>query len=375
MCNCKYMAKEKKFKIAHFPTDLGMRAYSLCKAERELGLDSWVIIRYIGSHSSDSFSVLYSPNPILYTWRLLRAFQRNLEADIIMANAGSSLFDFNSNGLNLLDIPIYKSLGKRIFVTYQGCDIRLCEYCPVRISLPKSLFCPNMQYSSYKNFDRVKLRKLNIWMRYADAILGITPDLCLIDGIEYTPHAKYLYNINDIVTEKGKNECHKIRICHMYKAGIPGAGYLKGTQLIENTLKAILVKYPNNVEYIPFSGLSWENCLKFITTCDILIDQVVMGWYGGISVEASLSGTLPVAYIDKSLLRFVPRDMRDNLPVMALEDKNQLFSVLEGLILNRDKLYQETIRCYHSALTFHEAKNVARQIISKYYISNKESLS
>lgn len=349
-------------KIVHLPSDLGMRAYSLSRAEQELGLDSWMIVKRIGIHNSSSVQPLLSNNLLGSILCLLIAWRNSLKADVIMANQSSTLLDFGRINFELLDLPIYKLLRKRIIVTYQGCDIRFCENCPIRAALSSEETCTNVPKNlNYQEFDNWKLKRFQIWSKYADAILGITPDLCRVQGVMYSPHAKFIENVNYAKNFPRKPANSTIRIAHMPKQ------HIKGSEWIEPILKKLEVNFPNKVEYIKISGLSWQDSLKTLANCDILIDQVLSGWYGGISVEAALLGVLPIAYIDSDLLRFVPENMGVNLPVLALSDKEELPSVLEKLISHRDYLTQEALRCHKSALQFHEAKVVAKQLISQYY--------
>ena len=353
-------------KVVHLPADLGMRAYSLSQVERASGLESYMIVRSRGVHNSDWVEPLYSSNPIVYGWRLLRAFLKSSKADVIMANAGTSLIDFPRLHLELMDVALYRLLGKRLIVTYQGCDIRLCESCPIRASLEAQALsetCVNVPLGfTYRKFDRLKLKRFKVWSRYADVILGITPDLCLMEGIVYSPHAKLLDALELKATKNEDQGDSKVRIAHMPKK------HVKGSEWIEQQLETLCVNFPNEVEYVPIEGLAWKDCLKVLSSCDILIDQVLQGWYGGISVEAALLGVFPIAYVNPDFLRFVPDNMRNDLPVLALEDKVDLLHVLEQLISCRDGILQEAARCRQSALKFHEAKAVAQRIIEQYYI-------
>jgi hypothetical protein len=349
-------------KIVHLPTDLGMRAYSLSRAEQELGLDSWMIVKRIGVHNSNSVQPLLSNNLLGAIFHLLTAWSTSLKADVVMANNASTLLDFSRMNWDLLDLPIYKIIKKRIIVTYQGCDIRLCETCPIRSSLPSQETCTNVPTNlNYQKFDDWKLKRFKIWSKYAYAILGITPDLCRVQGVNYTPHAKLIKDSNYSQHFPHTKNDVKIKIAHMPKQ------HIKGSEWIEPTLKKMADRFYKKVDYLSISGLSWQESLETLANCDILIDQVLSGWYGGISVEAALLGVLPIAYIDSDLLRFVPENMQDNLPVLALRDKKELPSVLEKLISDRDYLTQEALRCHKSALKFHDAKVVAKQLISQYY--------
>jgi hypothetical protein len=231
-----------KIKVIHLPTDLGMRAYSLCRAEREFGLESYVIVKRPGVHNSEWVTPLHSNNPFVYLWNLMKTSANSIKSDVIMANSGSSLLDFPGQHLDLIDIPLYRSMGKRLIVTYQGCDIRICENCPVRNSLPTNVICINVPSKlDYKNFDRRKFERLKIWSRYADAILGITPDLCLVDGVIYTPHAKFLDGLPEEINKTVGNSESKIRIAHMPKI------HIKGTDIIEAKIGCLKQNHPDRI--------------------------------------------------------------------------------------------------------------------------------
>ncbi|MBD3182583.1 hypothetical protein GF312_09845 [Candidatus Poribacteria bacterium] len=352
------MKKKNVLKIFHLPDDMGMRAYSLSRSEKVLSLDSQMIVRRRGVHDSAWVKPLQSSNKLVFFWKLLKAFISTLKADVIMANNGASLLDFSRFHLDLLDIRIYKFLGKKIIVTYQGCDVRMCRDCPIRDSLSSNEKCVNCppQYS-YADFDRIKRRRLNIWLRYADAVLGITPDLCRVEGVKYTPHAKLVQQN----LKKNKKKDGKIFIAH------PPKPQIKGTDKIEEEICKLVKEYPNTVEYVSISGLSWKECQKVLSDCDIVVDQILYGWYGGISVEAALLGTLPIAYIDSDLLRFIPENMRNNLPVYSIFNKDELFGTLRRLIKDRELLARETLRCHKSAMKFHEGKAVSKFLIKEYY--------
>lgn len=348
------------------PTDLGMRSYSLSKAERELGLNSYMIFRHISTHNSHSLQPLKSSSSIIYASKLISSFLKSLKADIVMFNQGTSLMHMPRINLNLIDVPVYKCLGKRIIVTYQGCDIRLCEMCPVRKEITKYDKCKNVPVGmTYSAYDKTKMKIHKMWLKYADAILGITPDLCRVDGVVYSPHAKYLPTINTKRKRSIKNnEKKKYLIAHMFKK------HHKGSEWIEKEVERLCSNYSNRVEYVRIGGLSWRACLETLSSCDILIDQVLLGWYGGISVEAALLGTLPLAYIDREILKYVPKDMSMNLPVLGLEDKEDLYSTLVNLIHDADLLTREAERCVTSAKRWHDARKVSREIIERYYLLN-----
>jgi hypothetical protein len=348
-------------RIVHVPTDLGMRGYSLSQAEQRLGHDSQVIVRMAGVHQSGAVAPLQTPNRLVSAWRWLRAMVRTLRADVVMANSGHSLVDFPTRSLHLLDLPVYKAMGKKVVVTFQGCDVRPCQGCPVRAALPEGVDCVNLPAgSTYDQFDELKAVRFARWSKYADAMLGITPDLCHTPGVRYSPHAKWVGEAADAV-DRAERTPGTLRVAHMPRR------LNKGTEWFEPRMREFCAEFQGRVEYVPITDMPWAQALRTLASCDVLVDQLIVGWYGGISVEAALLGTVPVAYIDPALLRYVEEPMRDDLPVLALSSREELFATLRALLDDPEALRAEAERCRRSALAYHDAQVVAEDLDRRYY--------
>lgn len=339
-------------RIVHAPTDLGMRAVSLSAAERSLGHDTTVIVRMAGVHRSGAVSELHSDNPLVRAWRMLGALWTTLRADLIILNSGTSLVDSSRWGLELLDLRLYRLLRKRVVMTYQGCDVRMCDGCPVREFIPATEICVNVPAGmGYDDFDRAKQRRLARTLPAATLLQGITPDLCRSHPrIRYSPHVK---SLPELASVPARDPGSRLRIAHMPKP------HIKGTPFIMDTL----AKLGNDIEIILIDGMPWREALSAVASCDLVVDQVLSGWYGGISVEAALLGVPSIARIDSSLLQFVPQDMAADLPVIALSERTDLLGAVTNLVRDRSLLQREADRCRRSALRFHDAVHIARGIL------------
>jgi hypothetical protein len=353
----------RKLRIVHLPTDLGMRGYSLSQAERRQGHDSAVVVRMAGVHQSGSARPLQTGNRLVSAWRWLVALVRTLRADVVMANSGSSLVDFPTRNLHLLDLPLYRRMGKRVIVTFQGCDVRPCATCPVRASLPEGVRCVNLPAgSTYEQFDAHKELRLARWSAHADAMLGITPDLCDVPGVRYSPHAKWLEDGGAPAPRPPRAPGDgPLRVAHMPKP------HIKGSEWVEPRLRELCAERPGEVEYVPIAGMGWAEALRTLASCDVLVDQVLVGWYGGISVEAAMLGVLPVAVVSPELLRHVDPPLRDDLPVLAVARKEEVPGALRRLLDDPGALRRETERCRRSALAHHGAQVMAAELAERYY--------
>lgn len=346
-------------KIVHIPTDLGMRAVSLSGVERLLGHSSEVIVRKSSVHVSGLVRDIYSSYTVVFAIRIFFALLKLLRSDLIMLNAGSSLLDFGYRGMELMDLALYKKCNKRIITTFQGCDARMCLDCPVRAALPSDVMCINVpQGLSYQGVDAIKKRRIKKLSDVSYKLLGITPDICKSDSrIQYSPHVKNFELLGSRM-RKIIPLSPNIRIGHMPKK------HHKGTEYIENVLYRLQSDYPGKFNYVPITGVSWDKALSLVASCDLLIDQVLTGWYGGISVEAAYFGVPSLCYIDSDLLQYVPKEMANELPVIVIEHKNALYEVLKHYIKNPEVLINEGKRCRNNSIKHHDPIKITCNILS-----------
>lgn len=329
----------------------------MSQIERLLGHDSKAIVRAPGVHVSGLVKDIYTTNKPVFIYRLFKAVIECLSADLIMLNAGSSLLDFGYLGMELKDLGLYRLFNKSVITTFQGCDVRMCEICPVRTFLGNSV-CKNVPSGmNYAECDDRKRRRLNKLLKVSKKIYGITPDLCRSDdNITYAPHIKCIDGVAD--DSKVKRSARKvIRIGHMPKR------YHKGTEYIEGIVSILKKQYGEKIEYVPIRGMPWSDALSLLSTCDLFIDQVLIGWYGGISVEAALLGIPSICYIDKKLFRFVTQDISSHLPVISLEHHEELFDKINKYLTCSDLIEVESERCRENAKRIHDPIELVKKIL------------
>jgi glycosyltransferase involved in cell wall biosynthesis len=67
---------------------------------------------------------------------------------------------------------------------------------------------------------------------------------------------------------------------------------------------------------------------------DLVVDQLLLGWYGGFAVEAMAMGKPVGAYIREEDLRFIPAQMRRDMPLLRLHPET-LVADIERAIAQR----------------------------------------
>ena len=105
---------------------------------------------------------------------------------------------------------------------------------------------------------------------------------------------------------------------------------VKGTDAILAAVDALKAE-GHDVEFVLIEKIPHDKVRAIYASADILIDQVHVGWYGGLAVELMALGKPVVAYIRRDDLQFIPRAMAEELPVVSA-DPATLRNVLRPLV-------------------------------------------
>lgn len=319
----------KRLRILHCPADVGGNAWTLSRAERSLGLDSKVMV-YQGSWPG-------YPSDIDLHWgkgsaitNLLKLFAFYLKAlvqyDIFHFNFGRSLWPaYHRLGFSELDdLPALRALGKKIVVTFQGCDVRQREFCNLNypVSACSDEHCAGRYCSEIAGTE--KQRQAEMFGRYAHKIFTVNPDLLRV----LPPQAQFLpYACVDLKQwyPRLKNKSEKFVVLHA-----PTNRDIKGTKYILKAVAELEKKY-KNLQFTLIENEPHEKVQELYLQADIAIDQLLVGWYGRFAVEMMSLGKPVICYIREEDLQFIPSQMAQELPIVNASQAT-IQQVLERLI-------------------------------------------
>jgi len=343
-------------KVLHLPESVGGMAWGLAQAEKKLGLDSLVLVR--------SNNWLNYPYDISLEWQRkskIRSFlscvyaflkYRNL-FDVFHFNFGSTLIDFRTYGVHHLDLPFYPKDKKLIF-TYNGCDARQKYKTLLNcgVSACHQDNCYNgMCYDG--KFDRKREKSITIVSKYAHHIFAVNPDLLHFLPEESSSFLPYtIPSWHDIKTVSAKIE-KKIRILHS-----PTNREAKGSSYILTALNKLSKKY--KIEIMLIENIPNKEALKLYQKADLVIDQVLIGWYGSFAVEVMKMGKPVAVYIRNEDLKYIPGDMAADLKKAVIEiDIFNIERVLEEYLQNPSLLSQKSQAALDYVHRWHEPAYVA----------------
>ncbi|MEE9572396.1 MAG: glycosyltransferase [Candidatus Neomarinimicrobiota bacterium] len=327
-------------KILHCPTPTGGNAYGLAQGERAIGLDSTVMYynnTWLG-YPCDINLQIAKYNFLKKCHKGLSFFIKSLSTyDVFHFNFGRTLLTCPGLGLFGVDLPIYKWAGKKVIVTYNGCDIRLQGNCGA---------CQDLNAGGREGSacdtnmcDRKKLANIRKFHKYADHIFAVNPDL-----LQFLPNGEFIpYTIQDFdkLCPNKKKHTNKIKIAHA-----PTNQQVKGTFYIQKAMKQICSEN-QDVEFQLIQNVSNVHARLLLQQVDIVIDQLLIGWYGGLAVEAMALGVPVICFIREEDLKFIPMEMKEEIPIINANPTN-IHKVIMETIEDRKNLLQigEMSRAY-----------------------------
>jgi len=378
--------KRKKLRILHCPTYGAGQSGKLAVAERLLGLSSTSISIEPVAYG---FTIDRAWNPFrrgaiallvkeLLRWPLL--IRAICCADIIHYNFGQTIMpqwygtmrpdQFNGvkrtgafflkfyiHSLEHLDIKLLKAAGKKIVFTYQGDDARQGDYCREHYEVTAANHVGGAYYSP--DSDGNKRRLIGQIAPYADRIYALNPDLLNIlpEGAQFLPYANVDINTIKPVSQK-PNE--KRLVIHA-----PTHREIKGTEFILAAVEKLLQEGVD-FDFQLIEGLSHNEALKLYARADLLIDQLLIGWYGGLAVELMAMGKPVICYVRENDLRYLPDQMRRDLPVINAQPDNIYDVLKQQLMAEENQMHDigKLSRLYVE--TWHDPEKIAERLKMDY---------
>jgi glycosyltransferase involved in cell wall biosynthesis len=329
-------------RILHAPLDIGGHAYQLSLAERELGLESEVAVFSSQSYGYgtdvDLRAGVEVPVPLRMARRALflrRALDR---FDVFHFNYGQSLLQVRQLGRVVDELPLLRRRGKTILVTYQGCDVRPFAEC----------FCRRRSCAATSIYRAPAAAR---FLRYADRVYYLNPDHGRqLPGGTFLPYANVDPRAFD-PTPPSAHSAGELVVVHA-----PTDRNVKGTRHVEQAVELLRGEgVPIRLELI--EGMTRAEALARTAAADVVVDQLLIGWYGGYAVEAMAMAKPVVCFIREEENPFGER-----LPIVRATPAT-LANRLRELAADRARLPNLGLAGRAFAELEHDPRRVARTVL------------
>jgi len=320
----------------------------LARFEREQGLSSRSVTLRPDRFGFAADEVLFTSGiaPWREECRRIALLQRALRHfDVIHFNFGQTILQSQTvprldlsrrpwalrhNGLALFrqlswmtDLSLLHAANKVIVMTYQGDDARQGDYCRSHFEISHA---HHVNYYNAES-DEWKRRAIGRVARYADRIYALNPDLlhvlplgarflayANVDPLDWRPSVKPLGDPAVVLHAPTDREA-------------------KGTRFLCAAVDELKRK-GLRLELALVEDLPHDQVRPAYERADIVVDQLLIGWYGGFAVEAMCLGKPVVGYIRKADLRPLPPDFVHDLPIVGATPAT-IKDVLSDLLTSR----------------------------------------
>jgi hypothetical protein len=356
-------------RVLHGPVNVGNQPLVLSRAERLLGVESEVVINY------DTW-LGYGADKVLgkYGERSLRTLARRLgfglkapfRYDVLHYYFGRSFLFFEDSGraLSILapllaaDMRLAKRLGRKVFMTVQGCDVRIAGNSNRR---NEWTMCAQGHCSAYGDciakYDAQRRRMMDRLLPLCDRVFYLNPEL----GHELPSDAVFLpycsMQLKDVEVTLPK-AAGRPRIVHA-----PSNGGIKGTGLILAALERLKSRF--GFELVTVENTVHAQAMDLYRTADLAIDQVLAGWYGGYAVEMMAMGKPVACMIRDSDLKFVSDTMRAELPLLRISPAT-LDDDLAAILETQPSWPEAGRRSRRFVDRWHDPATIAAAMIANY---------
>lgn len=362
-------------RVLHCPEIVAGNAQQLARAEREVGLDSVAVAFEPSVYAYESDELLFEPSDRAFArerkrFGLLRRALR--EFDVVHFNFGRTIMPFAPEGppprlvgrvyaayarlLELRDLPLLKRAGKGIVVTYQGDDARQGDYSLSHFDVSIAAEVGPDYYTP--RGDVLNRRRIATVARYADVVFALNPDLLHV----LPAHAEFLpYTAVDLRAWEPVPQHTGVPVV-LHAPSHRGA---KGTTFVLDAVERLRAE-AIDFEFVLVEGLTRERAREVYERADLLVDQLLAGWYGGLAVELMALGKPVVAYIRREDLDGVPAGLRDELPFIEARPETIVDVLRRCLTTDRELLPELGARSRRYVEHWHDPLDIAQRTKQTY---------
>lgn len=246
-----------------------------------------------------------------------------------------------------MDLPFLKARGKRIIFRTTGWDVRMIE--EHRARNPHNAFDAGYDLGQDPDLQRGFYELL---VDYVDQFLVQDPEMA-----EWVPNARVVPRGIDLDRWPVVGVSHTKRPLVVHA---PSQPLVKGTPFLQRALEE-LAEEGVSFDVKLISGMQHHEAMQWYRRADLVVDQLHIGWYGVVAVEAMALGKPVVTYVREDLAEgFSPA-----LPI-ANANPQTIKDVLRRLLTSWDERRRLAERSRPFVEDVHDLRRVAQQLRDVY---------
>jgi glycosyltransferase involved in cell wall biosynthesis len=367
--------------VLHCPWNVAGNPGALARFERQLLCDSHSVTLRDTPYGFATDEVLLDSDigPWQEEFRRMRLAGRALrDFDVIHYNFGQTILECSTIPRldfgkpwnvrhNLLviyrylgwmaDPAILRRMNKVIVMTYQGDDARQGDYCRSHFDISPA---GHVEYYS-RETDEWKRRAIRRVARYADRIYALNPDLLQVlpRGARFLPYA----SVDPLEWTAAPASGNDVPIV----VHAPTHRGAKGTEYLLRAAEEL------RLEGVRFELLLVEHMPREQARCvyeraDLVVDQLLVGWYGAFAVEAMCLGKPVVSYVRRQDLAALSREFVADLPIISATPATVKDVMRDLLTRRRKELPELGQQARQFAEKWHDPRKIAAETVRDYAV-------
>ncbi|MEO7728986.1 MAG: hypothetical protein ABIS45_17170 [Burkholderiales bacterium] len=349
--------------VLHGPVNVGNQPWVLSRHERACGVHSDLIVNFntwLG-YAFDRCLSAPGKSPLGAVKRLLFGLSAPFRYDVLHYYFGLSFLCWNDYGgrnpLWFADLKLAKQLGRKVFMTLQGCDARISSRSADHNAVtPCALGECDSATACRAQIDLQRQYLINEILPLVDRVFVLNPELA-----RYVPDAVFMPYASvdiDAFEPAWPTTTGPAVIVHA-----PSDPSIKGSRYIIDAVERLKRRFA--IEFIQVKGMPHAEAVKTYRGADLVIDQVLAGWYGGFAVEAMAMGKPVACYIRREDLAFVPPEMAAALPLLNIAPAT-LEEDLAGILRQRERWPEWGRRSRDYVVRWHHPRRIAQAMVAAY---------
>ncbi|CAM3564920.1 glycosyltransferase [Marinicrinis lubricantis] len=306
--------EKSKYKIIHVPLEIAGQVGMICDFTKKAG------------HHAAGYN--YFPNTLKYN----RIYEVSGVEQVKILEPATKVFDLFHfhNGYTILpgfkDVEMIRDAGKKMIMHHRGNDVRSRK----RSARWNGYDNPYV-YAEGSHPDADIDRNLRFFAKHMDA--AIVQDFELYHYVidYYAAEGKSVYMLPRLIdpakTIPSYPSVHNKRPLIVHA---PTNRLFKGSDIVIKVVEQLKKEIPLDFKLI--EGMSHAEALRLYQEADIIIDQILCGAYGNLSVEGMALGKAVICYVRPDIVATLP----SNFPVVSA-NPDTLYDRLKELALDSER--------------------------------------
>ena len=369
---------QKKIKIIHLPANVGGNPQGISNYLNKFGFKSKTMAFRQNNFRLLVDKVIQGENDSRLIAEIKRFFSiiYVFKFDIIFFNYGSTLFpQYSSDSyqseskilkslfkvyliylflMQRIELYLLKILRKKIIIQYQGDDARQGDFSLVNFPINIAKQVENNYYTLAS--DRIKRKQIALLTNYSNCVYSLNPDLMhvLPSKTKFLPYCSI--DLKDWEPIYFKKNTKRLKIGHA-----PTNRSVKGSDCIIKAFQS-LEKEGYEFDFILIENLTNNEAKSLYKSLDIFIDQIYAGWYGAVAVELMALAKPVMVYIRESDLKFIPKEMEEELPFLRTKPETLLDDLRKLLIMQNKELLDLSYKSRKYVEKWHDPQKIVKGI-------------